>query len=195
MCKHVFRSVFVSLLVLGVTVSRATVIEYPLPEGVHEYVRDIGPISVTQHSLIEIYVENVYDEQRWKDWMIQIWVHDSAPDLADIIVDYDNTLDHSNPIEQFVVPLESIIGPPLLSDYKGFYADTWQPLWEQYGTNPVCSGLPHPWGNPRWVSFHIDVPDDSNPVWYMIHDECIPEPATMLLLGIGGIAILRRKVI
>jgi len=177
---------FVGVFILFNAAIQASIIEYPLDNPV-QYVREIGPMQVSHSSPVDIYVANVLNEQRWKDWKIIIWVPLADPDLTQMQVDYDNTPDHSNPLEIFTVPLASYTGPINLGpDWKGFYADTWEQPWQQYGTNPVGSGLEHTWGNPAWVSFHFDVGVD--PFIY-IKDACIPEPATIALLAIGGLLV------
>ena len=45
--------------------------------------------------------------------------------------------------------------------------------------------------NPEWVS--IDIQGSGVMVYGMIIHECIPEPATLTLLGLGGLALLRRR--
>jgi hypothetical protein len=164
---------------------------FSLPQGQTPYQRTIE-FSGQADSDINIYVENVYDPDRWKDWYIEIWLPASAPDLTAISVDYDNSPDHSDPIEIFSVPLATLAGPGPWGLDKGFYADTWNPLWDEYGTTPVGSGGNHPWGNPAWVSFHFSIPDGT-PFGVYIYDECIPEPATLGLLLVGGIVLLRRR--
>jgi len=170
----------------------AVTIEYPLADP-FEYNREIGPVLIEHQSPVDIYVANVYDPMRWKDWLIKIWVPENTPDLFEIWVDYDNTPDHSNPIEVFPVPVAPLLGPSPFEGYKGFYANTWEQLWWQYGTNPVGSTLPHSWGNPAWVSFHFNVDQGViDPIGLFIKDACIPEPTTMALLGLGALVLTRK---
>jgi hypothetical protein len=188
------RAAFV-LFVFGViTLScplvQAVVVEFPLTEP-FQYEREIGPVQIAHSSPVDIYVANVFDENRWKDWNIIIWVPLAHADLTHIMVDYDNSPDHTQPLEVFEVPMAVYAGPIYLGEeWKGFYANTWLAQWEQYGTNPVGSGLPHAWGNPAWVSFHFDVEVD--PFIY-IKDACIPEPTTICLLGLGALGLLRKR--
>jgi len=166
--------------------------EYPLDDP-PSYQRSIGPVWVAEHSPIDIYVQNILDPQRWKEWCIEIWIPETIDDLTSINVDYDNTANHSDPLEVFAVPLAPIEGEPLYAGFKGFYASTLEEPWQDFGTTPVGGGGPHPWGNPEWVSFHIDPEPDNTPVAFYIDDFCIPEPATVLLLTIGGCALLTRR--
>jgi len=187
----------VCLLLCGAGVSWANVVlEYPLPQGDPVYIRDIGPIEVTNHSLIEIYIENVLDEQRWKEWDFKIWVPEGTPAVTAMLVDYDNTVDHSNPSDFFGVSLAPIPETAMFGGepYDGYYADTTEDPWLGYGTTPVGSEGDYPFGNPMWVGFHVqvDVPD-TTAVFFTVHDECIPEPATLSLLALGVVALLRKR--
>jgi hypothetical protein len=177
--------------ILGTAV-QASIVEFPLDEP-FQYVREIGPVQVQHDSPVDIYVANVEAPERWKDWTFIVWVPIGDPILTtmQMQVDYSNDPLHIAELERFDVPLALYTGPINLGpEWIGLYADTWDPQWAVYGTNPVDSGLPHAWGNPAWVSFHIDVGVD--PFIY-IKDACIPEPVTITLLGLGALVLRRRK--
>jgi hypothetical protein len=184
------KSVLV-LSVIGVITLLSTVaqaIVFPLSDP-PQYNIEIGPVKIVENSAIDIYVENVLNENRWKDWKIIIWVPDGEPALTQIRVDYSNDDSHVEELEWFYVTLAPFNDFTPEPGFKGFYANTWLPDWEEFGTNPVGSGLPHAWGNPAWVSFHFEVNADP---WIYIKDACIPEPTTICLLGLGAL-VLRRK--
>ena len=164
---------------------QAAELEFPMPDP-PEYHRTIGPALEYEHSQVDMYVENHYDPLRWKEWYIEIWIPENVPDMINIQVDYDNTIDHSNPEELFPVGLTMIIGPPRWENYKGFSA--------QGNTTPVGSGLEHDVGNPRWVSFHFYIDDGcTEPFGYYIDDHCIPEPASISILGLAAFALLKKR--
>lgn len=155
--SFVVLSLLCLITVLGPSVWATTVVEFPLDNPV-QYVRDIGPMIIQHNSPVDIYVANVLDEQRWKDWSIIIGILPGQTPLTSIQVDYDNTPNHSQPIALFDVPLASYGTIDFMGQtYNCYYANTWLAPWEQFGTNPVGSTGPYAIGNPAWVSFHFDV--------------------------------------
>ena len=92
-------------------VQGSTIIEFSLDDPV-QYQRTIGPVQMVAASAVDIYVENVLDPQRWKDWYIEIWVPEGASDVTEILVDYDNTADHLDPVASFLVQVSPILADP-----------------------------------------------------------------------------------
>ena len=196
MIRFTTLTISVLLLCLVAVCAQATLVEIEYPMGPEvEYTR-IFTENFPHSSQVSIWVENVPDPDRWKDWRIEIWLPEAAdPGALTIQVDYDDTWDHSQPIEIFPV----VLGPaqvPAIWDFLpvGYYADTRELQWEGDGTVPVTEPGLHPWGNPWWVSFHFVLPEGI-PWGLHIYDECIPEPATLGFLVLAGLTLLglRRK--
>ena len=193
--KH-YRLLLLTLMVTFITAAAsAATIMYPL-DYPDQYEREIGPELLYEHSVVEHLIENVWDPTRWKEWYVEIWVADlpEIDDIEFIDVDYRSPL-LGDPFWIYNVPVTALDRPsPFPAEFgpfKGFYADS-----EELGlsTTPVNSGGPYPFGNPEWISFHfiIDVPEE-DPYGWFLYDKCIPEPTSLILLGLGGLALIRKR--
>ena len=192
-----FVAASVVLLVVAVSCVQADYSkEWLLPDP-PEFILDIGPIELldSEHSMVEIWVENIFDPTRWKEWNFAMYVPVGSDPLTDMLVDYDLTEDHSAPVVEFPVDLTATPGTWVMPDgveYQGYYADS-----VELGVSTSPDGDPtgpYPYGNPWWVSYHIDVPDTiTGSIWYEIYDECLPEPMTLALLAMGSVALIKRR--
>ena len=112
-----------------------------------------------------------------KIWWYKVWVSEATPDVADITVDYwqEDYLLGNPPAEQFSAALQPLAeaAPFGLTNYKGFYASTYEATWETLGTEPVGDPGLYPIGNPLWAAFHLDVAG-TDPVVVQVFDECLP---------------------
>ena len=166
----------------------------PLDTNPDPYIVDIVQMPVTDHSAVELYIANIEDPLRYKEWEITVYIPQEYLPLTVLdIVDYEN----ENPasyLEIYDVPMESVTS--IIPGYDAYHASTYEAAWYEYGTQPTGED----WGrvdvgNPAWISYHFDVDDaipQSTAIFISIHDECIPEPATICLFGLGGLLLRRR---
>ncbi len=158
------------------------------------YIVDIPQMGISSHSEIELLVENIEDPTRYKEWELIVWIPEAYAPLTHLdILDYE----YGDTVKNILgVSMAPDLNPDdYIPGYNASYADTSEDAWYQYGTQPVGAD----WGrvdigNPAWVSFHFyaDVPE-CEIVWCSLYDECIPEPATICILGLGALSLIRRK--
>jgi hypothetical protein len=164
----------------------------PLDVNPDPYVVDIPMLEISEHSEIVLLIENIEDPLRYKEWELTVWVPEAYAPLAGLdILDYEYGITTRNIYNVPMAPDPMAVQIP---GYLAFYADTRETPWYEYGTQPVDAG----WGrvnigNPAWVSFHFDPgTPQSTPVFISVHDICIPEPATIVLLCLGGLLLRKR---
>ena len=95
-----------------------------------------------------------------------------------------------NPLEPPIPPVDEALMIHREVIYSGDATDEW--FWD----NPLTGGFIIADYNPEWVSIDVQADLGTNGgmmVEGWIDHECIPEPATLSLLGLGGLAMLRRK--
>ena len=194
-------TVFVVLLVMNSVANPALAgvitigLNDPLDTNPDPYIVDIVQMPVTDHSAVELYIANVEDPLRYKEWEITVYIPQGYQPLTNLdIVDYEN-LNPSLYMERYDVPMVSVTS--IIPGYDAYHASTYEAQWFEYGTQPIEAGGDRvPVGNPAWISYHFYVDDaipQSTEIFISIHDECIPEPTTICLLGFGGLLLRRRK--
>lgn len=200
--KHIiFTSVCLVLAVTSYSWSASITITLNDPRDTNSdpYIVDIPRMEINEFSTVEFYIENMVDPDRWKNWAITVWIPDEfAPPAQNL--DYVDYYDAYEVLlaEAAAIPMEKDRpGIDVIPGYKSFTADTREADWFDIGTQPEGGA---PWGgnrfeigNPAWAYLSLDIPDLCPRVFVSLYDECVPEPMTLTLLGLGGLALLRRR--
>lgn len=185
----------VCLVIAGPSLSFGTIVTVelgsPLDTNPDPYIVDIPLLQITEHSEIELRIQNIEDPMRYKEWELTVFIPQEYPALTHLaILDYE--------YRSTVLNIENVpmaLGSSPIPGYAAYYADTTEAEWYVYGTQPIGAG----WGridvgNPAWISFHFDSgTPDSTPVYISVHDICIPEPTTMCVFGVGAVLLFLKK--
>jgi hypothetical protein len=200
--KHViFTSVCLVLAVTSYSWSASVYITLDDPRDTNPdpYIVDIPQMEINDFSAVEFYVENMVNANRWKNWAITVWIPD---DYAPAAQNLDSALYYNEEWDLLagaaaIAMEKDRPGIDVIPGYKSFTADTREADWFDIGTQPVGGA---PWGgdrfeigNPAWAYLSLDIPDLCPRVFVSLYDECVPEPMTLMLLGLGGLALLRRR--
>ena len=188
------------LLVAAISPASAVVVvidmNHPLDTNPDPYIIDIEQMEILNHSAVELYIQNIEDPLRYKDWELTIYIPQGYQPLTQLdIIDY-NAPNLPLYVEKYDVPLEGITS--IIPGYDAYHASTYEAQWNEYGTEVVGTGGDRvPIGNPAWISYHFYVDDnipDTTPIFISIYDECvIPEPGSIFLLGFGSLLLSRRR--
>jgi len=135
------------------------------------------------------------DTQRWKEIYWDIWIGPDDPgdtgDIVEVAINWSNDLYPNGTgqppmpteeafIERFIIGQYVVNGPIDIERIEGFDPPFIIPEF-----------------NPEWVSIDVRMIDQVSAegvrITGEICHECVPEPATMSLLALGGLAVLRRR--
>lgn len=155
------------------------------------FVVDTVVFEVADHSIVDVFVENVLDPARYKDWDFKVWLPGGSPALAEIFsLEYDSG---SGGVDYGLVPMAYAPSDATIAGYDMYYASTFEAAWYAFGTQPVGSDLGRiDIGSPAWVNFHVDIdPSITAPIFFQVYDVSAPEPMSILLLGFGGLVLVR----
>lgn len=177
----------------------------PVPPNPGYTNADSGTITLTTGNPYISVVQNTLNMDHWKEWWIKytITILDPQADwLADFHIDYSHKLpfpenmwerDMIDPHEAFFQTYyaKRSSPQPLVWVAVGYPSSIGQPLKvNPQNADAVIDTLPFDY-NPEWVS--LDFVGTNVQVSYEFYDWCIPEPASLSLLGLGAMALLRRR--
>ncbi|MCC7204151.1 MAG: PEP-CTERM sorting domain-containing protein [Phycisphaeraceae bacterium] len=149
-------------------------------------------------------VQNDLRLDHWKEWMIVYTITPLEPVwIADLHVDYSLLVDPVPPQPLFDILIEG--GQSAF--WQTYYATNSSPMplsWTVVGypfsVNPVSidpreadlviDTMPF-WWNPEWVS--LEFSGANVRIDYQFIDWCVPEPATLGVLALAGLALLGRR--
>ena len=155
---------------------------------------DMGPVILTDHSLVQIYVGNEDIPEKYKEWVFNLLLPTGATEVpSSMTVTYYDDPCHT-PASAIGWDFPSFPTTPdyTLGSYDVYVIDSY--LDQYLGTTPDGSGLNYnDIGNPACVSFELTIESEVANPGVIIDDECIPEPMTMSLVGLGSLLLLRRR--
>lgn len=99
------------------------------------YVVDVQQLRIDEHSAIDLFVQNIEDPMRWKDWELTVWVPQGSNPLTKL-----DTLDYkwgSYELDIPNVPMDLDPTAIQIPGYNAYYADTKETKWYAYGTQPM----------------------------------------------------------
>jgi hypothetical protein len=177
----------------------------PLPAPNPNYTNtDSGTVLLTGNAY-NVIVQNEYNLLHWKEWLIHYditIVDPQLPYLVDLHIDYCHPVAGTPYYQWDQMGIQNAF-------WQTYYGKDTSPMplsWTAAGyplalpgpplrVNPQQANLvvdtsPFTY-NPEWVSLHFEGINAT--VQYSFFDWCIPEPATLALLGMGASAMLRRR--
>ena len=162
-------------------------------EPVYEYPQDDGPTW----SNLWFFNSPEIKGDKWIEYAFELNNTNQSTNEVEVAINWSNDqwLDPNNPptVDRFVVRETVWLGPlePGINTLTN--VGDRDPIWVGR------SVAPDPSYNPIWVSFDIrafpggEPGDEGLQIDGVIWHEHVPEPATMSLLALGGLAVLRRR--